>query len=203
MTRSDRAEPLAADVRRRAIVDAVVPLLVDRGASVTTREMAEAAGIAEGTIFRVFPDKCALIHEAVRVTVDPAPYLEQLARIDHEAPLEDQLLEATRTLLERSQAVVALLAVLHTLPPPSAKDTAGWPPRFVTEAHRAVSGALTALLERHRDRLAIEPARAAAAMRGLVLASVHPAVARSERLTAEEIVRLLVGGISKAKGESG
>ena len=115
--RTHRAGPLAADDRRRAIVDAVVPLLVDRGASVTTREMAEAAGIAEGTIFRVFPDKCALIHEAVRVTLDPAPYLERLARIDHDATLEEQLLEATRTLLERSQAVVALLAVLHTLAP--------------------------------------------------------------------------------------
>ena len=194
---------MAADDRRRAIVDAVVPLLVDRGASVTTREMAEAAGIAEGTIFRVFPDKCALIHEAVRVTLDPAPYLERLARIDQDTTLEEQLLEATRTLQERSQAVVALLAVLHTLPLPSAEDAAVWPPRFVTEAHGAVSGALTALLERHRDRLAVEPARAAVALRGLVLASVHPAVARSERLTAEEIVRLLVGGISKAKGKTG
>ncbi|HUO45747.1 MAG TPA: helix-turn-helix domain-containing protein, partial [Acidimicrobiia bacterium] len=56
-----RAEPLAPEDRRQAIVEAVIPLLVERGASVTTREMAEAAGIAEGTIFRVFPDKCALI----------------------------------------------------------------------------------------------------------------------------------------------
>ena len=64
-----RAEPLAPDDRRRAIVEAVIPLLVERGATATTRQMAEAAGIAEGTIFRVFPDKAALIHEAVRVSL--------------------------------------------------------------------------------------------------------------------------------------
>ena len=44
------------------IVDAVVPLLLEHGGDVTTRQIAEAAGIAEGTIFRVFPDKAALLH---------------------------------------------------------------------------------------------------------------------------------------------
>ena len=49
-----RAAPLSPDERRRAIVDAVLPLLIEHGRAVTTRQMAEAAGIAEGTIFRVF-----------------------------------------------------------------------------------------------------------------------------------------------------
>ena len=39
------------------IVAATLPLLLEHGELVTTRQIAEAAGIAEGTIFRVFADK--------------------------------------------------------------------------------------------------------------------------------------------------
>ena len=60
-TQKARARPLSPEDRRAAILDAVVPLLIDHGAAVTTAEMAEAAGIAEGTIFRVFPDKASLL----------------------------------------------------------------------------------------------------------------------------------------------
>ena len=63
---------MAPDDRRRAIVDAVVPLLLEHGDAVTTRQIAEAAGIAEGTIFRVFPDKPALLLAAAEETMDPA-----------------------------------------------------------------------------------------------------------------------------------
>ena len=43
-TKTGRAKPLSPEQRRTAILDAVIPLLVERGATVTTAEMAEAAG---------------------------------------------------------------------------------------------------------------------------------------------------------------
>src|SRR5690606_23916200 len=46
----ERARPLAPEERREAILDAVLPLLRERGREVTSRELAEAAGVAEGTI---------------------------------------------------------------------------------------------------------------------------------------------------------
>ena len=69
---SPRATAMAPDDRRKAIVDVVVPLLLDHGGEVSTRQIAEAAGIAEGTIFRVFPDKNALWLAVAERTLDPA-----------------------------------------------------------------------------------------------------------------------------------
>ncbi len=191
-----RAEPLAPDDRRRAIVEAVIPLLVERGATVTTRQMAEAAGIAEGTIFRVFPDKAALIHEAVRVSVDPGPAQKSLSEIDPDAPLETQLAEAARILLERFDTVITLLGVLRTLPHFGIEGKAApGPPAFVTVANSAINQSLAQIFERHQDRLRIDPARAASAFRGLLLANAHPAMGLTERLTVDELVSVLLTGI--------
>ena len=190
-----RAEPLPPDDRRRAIVEAVIPLLVERGATVTTRQMAEAAGIAEGTIFRVFPGKAALIHEAVRVSVDPGPAQKSLSEIYPDAPLETQLAEAARILLERFDTVITLLGVLRTLPHFGIEGKAPGPPAFVTVANSAINQSLTQIFERHRDRLRIDPARAASAFRGLLLANAHPAMGLTERLTVDELVSVLLTGI--------
>jgi AcrR family transcriptional regulator len=196
-----RAEPLAADDRRRAIIEAVIPLLTEHGAAVTTKQMAEAAGIAEGTIFRVFPDKHALIHEAVRFSMDPAPVRDGLAEIDPEAPIEVQLTEAARIVLERFEEVIALITALRTRPSPDSKLPAG-PPPFVAEANTAINESLTELFERHRDQLRIEPARAAIAFQGLIFASAHPIFSRDGKLDVSEIVDLLLSGVFNPAAEA-
>jgi AcrR family transcriptional regulator len=190
-----RAEPLAADDRRRAIVQAVIPLLVRQGAAVTTREMAEAAGVAEGTIFRVFPDKCALIHHAIEVSMDPAPIERGLAEIYPVAPLAVQLVEASHILLERFDEMIALMSVMRTMPPDRSHHPSGLP-TFVAESNAAVMGALTALFERNRENLRVEPGRAAAAFRGLIFARAHPTAALEEKLTVAEIVGVLLSGVA-------
>ena len=113
-TRSRRAEPLSAEERRRSILTAVIPLLIQKGSAVTSAEMAEAAGVAEGTIFRVFADKTAIINEAVRVTIDPGPTCEALAQIDPSTSLEDQLVIAARILLARIDHFMALAEVARS-----------------------------------------------------------------------------------------
>src|SRR5262245_34572973 len=67
-----RVAPLAPDDRCAGLVEATVPLLIDNGSAISTRQIAQAAGVAEGTIFRVFPDKNSLILAAIRSALDPA-----------------------------------------------------------------------------------------------------------------------------------
>src|SRR5438132_6193941 len=96
-----RATALPADERRCAIVDATLPLLLERGEGVTTRQIAEAAGIAEGTIFRVFDDKDAVIAAVVEAALDTDALERDLAAIDPELAFEDALMAAVRLLQQR------------------------------------------------------------------------------------------------------
>ena len=91
-TKTKRASALPPDERRSMIVAATLPLLLEHGEMVTTRQIAEAAGIAEGTIFRVFADKDELIAAVIEAALDPEP-LEAGARraSTRTSPLEDAL----------------------------------------------------------------------------------------------------------------
>lgn len=193
-TKQNRARPLSPEARRNAILEAVIPLLVERGASVTTADMAQAADIAEGTIFRVFPDKAALIFEAVKKTMDPDSVRAAIESIDPDQSLQGQLTAAGRILLERFERVSALAEVLRSMPDPSNGRRAA-AHGFVTQANTAISVAVAELFERHTDQLLVTPARAAAAFRGLIFASANPWMVPGERLTIDEVVSVLSSGI--------
>lgn len=191
---SRRARPLPPEERRTAILDAVTPLLIERGAAVTTAEMARAAGIAEGTIFRVFPDKPALLHAAIERAMDPAPVRAALEGIDPDLPIEAQLAAAARVLEARFDAVAALLGMVRAIPHEREHHAEG-AHRIAHESMTAVASALTTLLERHRDRLRVEPARAAIFLRGAVFTNSHPLLASAGRMELESLVSVLCDGI--------
>src|SRR6476469_9307170 len=83
-----RAAPMQRDDRRAAIVAATLPLLREHGQAVTTRQIAEASGIGEGTIFRVFTDKAELVDACLAAAFDQTDTVAQLAAIDRSQPLE-------------------------------------------------------------------------------------------------------------------
>ena len=73
---------LDSDDRRRAIVDAAVPLFARKGfAGTTTRELAAAAGVSEALLFRHFPSKQSLYREILRLGCDGDPAFEKLATL--------------------------------------------------------------------------------------------------------------------------
>jgi AcrR family transcriptional regulator len=95
------------------IVRAVLPLVIEHGAAVTSSQIAQAAGIGEGTIFRAFKDKDELLDTCVLAALDPGDALAAIAEIPLDQPLADRLTEAAGTLRAHLQRMGALMAAMH------------------------------------------------------------------------------------------
>lgn len=114
-TRTGRAAPLPPDERRRAILHDVRAVVLARGAAVTTRELALAAGVSEGTLFRVFDDKSTLLRETVHAAIDPAAVIPALEAIDRTAPLDERLTRILEIGFEHVGETMRWIGVLHEL----------------------------------------------------------------------------------------
>ncbi len=120
----ERARRLAPEERRTAILDAVIPLLKERGRSVSTKQMAEAAGIAEGTLFRAFGDKESIVAAATERFLDPQPFRDRLRGIDPDDPTELKVRQFVALFVERFQGVIGFMGVMAMDPgPPPGADT--------------------------------------------------------------------------------
>jgi AcrR family transcriptional regulator len=182
--RAGRAPALPAEERRALIVRATRPLLADHGEAVTTPQIAQAAGIAAGTIFRVFADKDDLLRAVVADAIDTGPLELALRAIDLAEPFEARVLAATEVLQRRVLDVWAVLSNVG--------------PRLRQQVARALpdSEALTALFEPDRDRLTIEPRAAGKLLRALTLALTHPVMA-PEPMPAAQAVDLFLHGVER------
>ena len=107
-----RATPLPPDERRAAIITATAPLLRERGREISTREIAEAAGIAEGTIFRVFASKEELIDAVIDDAFDPTSSYQALAGNRRHARPGGAGRRAVTIIQHRLQRVFGLVYVL-------------------------------------------------------------------------------------------
>jgi len=104
---------MSQDERRKMIVRAVLPLVVEHGTAVTTSQIARAAGIGEGTIFRAFKDKDELLEECLLEALRPDDAIALIGEIPLDQPLADRLTEAAEALQARLTRMGAVMAAMH------------------------------------------------------------------------------------------
>ncbi len=199
---------MAPDDRRAAILEAVVPLLRERGAAVTTRELAAAAGVAEGTLFRVFPDKGTLVRAAVERALDPVDLVAQIRAIPASRALRPALTEAVRLMQDRAGQVVDLIFVAHHAPDGEHRPDGGRrpgaghgaPPHGHRPHHGSVEpvvDAIAELLAAHAAELRLAPLDSARILMGLVLSTRRPGAWGSGlNLSADELVAVALDGLA-------
>jgi AcrR family transcriptional regulator len=188
IVRTERARRMPPAQRREALITATLPLVLGHGPGVTTRQIAEAADVAEGTIFRVFDDKEALIRAVTERAFDPAPALAEIAAIDSTFALRDRLVAAVAVLQSRLDTVLALVHALGTARPPRGQR----PSRLLNDEFRE---AIVELIGDDRTQLRVPPLELAATLRMLVFGATHPFINDGNPLTPEQIVGILLDGL--------
>ena len=188
-----RVAPLAPDDRRAALIEATLPLLSEHGMAVSTRQIADAAGVAEGTIFRVFPDKTALIVATALRGTDPAPGVAALARIDRAADLRTRLTEATKILTYGLAKVGRLHLVLRELmgDPQTAAAVSG----HMNANRAAMTTALADLMAPDAASLRVNPVAAARLILVMTFTVNGHLFADEEHITATDLVSVLLDGL--------
>ncbi len=97
------------------MLDAATQLFVARGYEFTTADLAAAAGVSEGTIFRYFPDKAALVDAAKGAALDLnglAPLLRSAAALP---TLAQRLVAAAHAIAPRIEQMARVVDHAHQL----------------------------------------------------------------------------------------
>ena len=188
-----RVQALSPDDRRAALIQATIPLLVEHGQSVTTRQIADAAGVAEGTIFGVFPDKASLIRAAIIEVFRPEPVVRVVDSLHFIESLRDRM----ETIAELLMAGVATRRPLIMAIRGLAGERDRVDPEFVAQMDRGrneIVDAITRAIEPDRALLRRSPAEVAQQLLFSIFATAGP-FTRDQPLDAKELVSLLLDGV--------
>ena len=201
------------DERRSALIEATIPLLLEHGSGVSTRQIAEAAGVAEGTIFRVFDSKEDILHACATQVLSRDGLADGLATLPPDADLATTVAHIGRALSVRINDVRTVIALLHEQGSgrfsfhghaherpggpvgPEASSTCRRPdPRAL---HEAVVETVASALAPHADALRTTPRVAATALIALTFGAGHTFAGDPALTDGEALADLILHGIQK------
>ncbi|MER5646062.1 TetR/AcrR family transcriptional regulator [Streptosporangium sp. NPDC002524] len=192
---SPRAAPLPPDERRAALIASTLSLVLAEGPDVSTRQIAQAAGVAEGTIFRVFSTKDELVNAAVASACDSSPLLDELEAVDRTTPLDVRLVAAVEILQRRTTRIFRLVDAIGLKAVEAGRNS-----QNLSEERALIERILTDLIEPARERLRSEPRETARRLHLLTFACTHPRLVANEPMAASEIVSMLLDGVRLRPG---
>jgi AcrR family transcriptional regulator len=184
---------MAPEERRAALIAATIPLLRENGPDVSTRQIAQAAGVAEGTIFGVFSDKNTLLATALTSALDPQPTLDAIATIDRRLDLRARLAAAADMINQRFTGNAQLIAAARKLA--LAHDADPEVRRHMAESRDALLAALTTMIEPDAGRLRRSPTAAAGLLLLFCATTTHGPFGDPDSFDAAELVSLLLDGL--------
>jgi AcrR family transcriptional regulator len=198
-----RATAMSADDRRAALVGVTLPLLLEHGRAVTTRQIAEAAGVAEGTIFRVFESKDDLVQSALDHAFDLEPFLADLRRVDPDQPLRALVSDLVALLQIRFREIFALMTAVGMVGPPTGRrhtdhqhtDHQHTDQQGTRHPREEAARIMADLLAPHADELRVPVAEFVHVTRLLTFSGTHPHLSDGRTLSADEIVTTVLDGL--------
>jgi AcrR family transcriptional regulator len=179
--------------RRASIIEATLPLLREKGMAVSTKEIAKAAGIAEGTIFRVFDNKEEIVHACLHEVLDNKALVVEVGQVDRELGLRDRLAVAVGIMQDHLKELFNLMVVLQSSGRPLQRPDHADAERRRKEASAELDAAFVDLIGADAAQLRIPAKDFLAYLRMLTLSSVHPML-EGTNASAEELVGILLEG---------
>lgn len=198
---------MAPEERRQAIIDATLPLLLERGPDMSTREIAQAAGVAEGTIFRAFDTKHDLIHATIHTALMPDAAISRIAGLPEGQELLERvaaIIEVLRDEIHRTRSLFAHFARPFAPPPPDGPHRAPFgglrPPFDPHENKHRLNEAVFAALQPYAGELAVPTSFATNLLSALAFASSFTLTDGEPPISSEALSGAVLHGI--AKGDS-
>ncbi|MFV0430071.1 MAG: TetR/AcrR family transcriptional regulator [Arachnia sp.] len=174
--------------RREMIVNATLGLLETHGPDLTTRQIAEAAGVAEGTLFRVFPSLPDLLVSAYSAYLSPQRLQERLSTFESGDSLETTVINGLRGAEACHRIHRPFLASVHAAHPDKQhvclKDQ-------YKDRHLELVHWLTDRLEPWREQLTMAPAELAHLLTSLAMGHT---MSRDTNLTIDDLARFALDG---------